>query len=137
MKIKINVTGIQPLVSLHSMTPAAFITPPRTHLCLQPINTSTHTAPTATEKHAKQKHSAPSIPFLNHLNTKNTITKPTDLHPHPQAQQNQSTHNLQPANSYKCTQLTPKTACVVPPEDGRLTSETQRHDKVIIKVKVY
>jgi hypothetical protein len=31
---------------------------------------------------------------------------------------------LQPANSYKCTQLTPKTASVVPPEDGRLTPET-------------
>jgi hypothetical protein len=31
-------------------------------------------------------------------------------------------HNFQPANSYKYTQLTPKTASVVPPEDGRLTS---------------
>jgi hypothetical protein len=37
-----------------------------------------------------------------------------------------STHNLQPANSYNCTQLTPKTASVVPPEDGRLTPETCR-----------
>jgi hypothetical protein len=51
-----------------------------------------------------------------------------------------STHNLQPANSYKRTQLTPKTASVVPPEDGRLTPETcrgLRHNKVIVKVKVY
>jgi hypothetical protein len=51
-----------------------------------------------------------------------------------------TTHNLQPANSYKCTQLTPKTASVVPPEDGRLTPETcrgLRHNKVIVKVNVY
>jgi hypothetical protein len=34
--------------------------------------------------------------------------------------------HLQPANSYKCMQLTPKTASVVPPEDGRLTPETCR-----------
>jgi hypothetical protein len=48
--------------------------------------------------------------------------------------------NLQPANSCKCTQLTPKTASVVPPEDGRLTPKTctgLRHNKVIVKVKVY
>jgi hypothetical protein len=47
--------------------------------------------------------------------------------------------NLQPANSYNCTQLTPKTASVVPPEDGRLTPETfrgLRHNKVFVKVKV-
>jgi hypothetical protein len=48
-------------------------------------------------------------------------------------------HNhLQPDKSYKCTQLTPKTASVVPPEDGRLTPETcrgLRHNKVIVKVK--
>jgi hypothetical protein len=53
---------------------------------------------------------------------------------------NQSTHNLQPANSYNCTQLTPKTASVVSAEDGRLTPETCRgliHNKVIVKVKVY
>jgi hypothetical protein len=37
-----------------------------------------------------------------------------------------SAHNFQPANSYNCTQLTPKTASVVPPEDGRLTPETCR-----------
>jgi hypothetical protein len=52
----------------------------------------------------------------------------------------QSTHNLQPAKSYNCTQLTPKIAGVVPPEDGRLTPETCRgstHNKVIVKVKVY
>jgi hypothetical protein len=51
-----------------------------------------------------------------------------------------SVHNLQPANSYKCTQLTPKTASVVPPEDGHLMPETCRgltHNKVIVKVKVY
>jgi hypothetical protein len=51
-----------------------------------------------------------------------------------------SAHNLQPANSYNCTQLTPKTAGVVPPEDGRLTPETcrgVRHNKVFEKVKVY
>jgi hypothetical protein len=56
------------------------------------------------------------------------------------ALQLQSIHNLQPANNYKCTQLTPKTASVVPPEDGRLTPETcreLRHNKVIVKVKVY
>jgi thiazole synthase ThiGH ThiG subunit len=50
------------------------------------------------------------------------------------------THNLQPANSYNCTQLTPNTASVVPPEDGRLTPQTcreLRHNKVIVKVKVY
>jgi hypothetical protein len=38
------------------------------------------------------------------------------------------------------TQLTPKTASVVPPEDGRLPPETcrgLRHNKVIVKVKVY
>jgi hypothetical protein len=50
--------------------------------------------------------------------------------------------NLQPDNSYKCTQLSPKTASVVPPEDGRLTPDTRRglrHYKVIVivKVKVY
>jgi hypothetical protein len=39
---------------------------------------------------------------------------------------NNSTHNLQPANSYKWTHLTPKTASVVPPEDGSLTPETCR-----------
>jgi hypothetical protein len=47
---------------------------------------------------------------------------------------------LQPAKRYKCTQLTPKTVSVVPPEDGRLTSETcrgSRHNKVIVKVKVH
>jgi hypothetical protein len=41
---------------------------------------------------------------------------------------------------YKCTQLTPKTASVVPPEDRRLTPETcrrLRHNKVIVKVTVY
>jgi hypothetical protein len=46
-------------------------------------------------------------------------------------------HNLQPANSYNCTQLTPKTASVVRPEDGRLTPETcreLRHNKMIVKV---
>jgi hypothetical protein len=46
---------------------------------------------------------------------------------------------LQPANSYNCTQLTPKTASVVPPEDGRLTPETcrgLRHNKVFVIVKV-
>jgi hypothetical protein len=67
-------------------------------------------------------------------------TKPPDLHPHSQVELNQSTHNLQPANSYKCTKLTPKTASVVPPEDGRLTPETckgLRHNNVIMKVKIY
>jgi hypothetical protein len=37
-------------------------------------------------------------------------------------------------------QLTPQTASVVPPEDGRLTLETcrgSRHNKVIVKVKMY
>jgi hypothetical protein len=37
-------------------------------------------------------------------------------------------------------QLTPKTASVVHPEDGRLTPETcrgLRHNKVLVKVKVY
>jgi hypothetical protein len=51
-----------------------------------------------------------------------------------------STHNLQPANSYRCTQLTPKTASVVPPEDGRLPPETcggLKHNKVLVKVEVY
>jgi hypothetical protein len=50
-----------------------------------------------------------------------------------------STHDFS-ANSYNCTQLTPKTASVVPPEDGRLTSETcrgLRHNKVFVIVKVY
>jgi hypothetical protein len=49
-------------------------------------------------------------------------------------------HNLQPAKSYKCTQLTPKSASVVPPEDGRLTPETcrgSRNNKVIVKLNVY
>jgi hypothetical protein len=44
------------------------------------------------------------------------------------------------ANSYKCTQLTQKTASVVPPEDGGLTPETSRGlrpNKVIVEVKVY
>jgi hypothetical protein len=53
---------------------------------------------------------------------------------------NQSTHNLQPANSYNCTQFTPKAASVVLPEDGRLTPETcrgLRHGGVLVKVKVY
>jgi hypothetical protein len=37
-------------------------------------------------------------------------------------------------------QLTPKTASVVPPEDGSLTPEKYRglrHNKVIVKVKEY
>src|SRR5215468_3409247 len=66
-------------------------------------------------------------------------TKPPDLHPHPPSPINQSTHNLQSANSYNCTQLTPKTASVVPPEDGRLTPETcrgLRHNKVIVTMNV-
>jgi hypothetical protein len=36
--------------------------------------------------------------------------------------------------------ITPKSASVVPPEDGRLTPETcrgSRHNKVIVKVNVY
>jgi hypothetical protein len=40
----------------------------------------------------------------------------------------------------QCTQLRPKTASVVPPEDGCLTPETcrgSRHNKVIVKLKVY
>jgi hypothetical protein len=40
----------------------------------------------------------------------------------------------------QCTQLTPKTASLLPPEVGRLTPETcrgSRHNKVIVKVKVY
>jgi hypothetical protein len=47
-------------------------------------------------------------------------TKPLDIHPHPTPSSpiNQSAHNLQPANSYKCKQFTPKTATVVPPEHG-------------------
>jgi hypothetical protein len=52
----------------------------------------------------------------------------------------QSAHNLQPANNYNCTQLTPKTSSVVPPEDGPLTPETcrgLRHNKVVVKVKIY
>jgi hypothetical protein len=60
--------------------------------------------------------------------------------PTPASPINQSTHNFQPSNSYKCTQLTPKTVSVVPPEDGRLTPETcrgLRHSKVMVKVKVY
>jgi hypothetical protein len=64
-------------------------------------------------------------------------TGPTPTPPSPI---NQSTHNLQPANSYNCMQLAPKTASVVPPEDGRLTPETcrgLRHNKVFLKVKVY
>jgi hypothetical protein len=43
---------------------------------------------------------------------------------------------LQPANS-KFTQLTPKTASVVPPEDGRLMPETcrrLRHNKVTERI---
>jgi hypothetical protein len=46
-------------------------------------------------------------------------------------------HNFQPANSEKRTQLTPKTASVVPPEDGRLITETctgLRQNKVFVKV---
>jgi hypothetical protein len=53
---------------------------------------------------------------------------------------NRSSHNLQPTNGYKCTQLTPKTACIVPPEDGSLMPKTcrgLRHNKVIVKVEVY
>jgi hypothetical protein len=64
-------------------------------------------------------------------------TRPTDYTYTPKPNK-QSTHNLQPANSYKCTQLTPKSASVVPPVDGSLTPETcrgLRHNKV--KVKVY
>jgi hypothetical protein len=37
----------------------------------------------------------------------------------------------------KCTQLTPKTVGVVPPEEGRLTPETCRGFKVIVEVKVH
>jgi hypothetical protein len=46
------------------------------------------------------------------------------------------------ATSYQLqfTPLTPKTASVVPPDDGRLTPETcrgLRHNKVFVIVKVY
>jgi hypothetical protein len=64
-------------------------------------------------------------------------TGPTPTPPSPI---NQSTHNLQPANSYNCMQLTPITASVVLPEDGCLTPDTcrgLRHNKVIVKVKMY
>jgi hypothetical protein len=67
-------------------------------------------------------------------------TNPPDLNPHPQSPINQSAHTLQPANTYKCTQLTPKTASVVPPKDGRLKPETcrgLRQNKVFVIVKVY
>jgi hypothetical protein len=50
------------------------------------------------------------------------------------------THNLQPAKSYSARNSHQKTVSVVPPEDGRLTPETcrgSRHNKVIVKVKVY
>jgi hypothetical protein len=60
--------------------------------------------------------------------------------PTPSSPINQSAQNLQPVSSYKCTQLTPKTASAVPPEDGRLTPETcrrLRHNKVFVKVKVH
>jgi hypothetical protein len=43
-------------------------------------------------------------------------------------------------NSYKCTQLTPKTASVVPPDDERLTPETcrgLRHNKVFVCIDDY
>jgi hypothetical protein len=44
------------------------------------------------------------------------------------------------AKSYSARNSHQKTASVVPPEDGRLTPETcigSRHNKVIVKVKVY
>jgi hypothetical protein len=47
---------------------------------------------------------------------------------------------LSTSQKLQCTQLTQKTASVVHPEDGRLTPETcggLRHNKVILKVKVY
>jgi hypothetical protein len=47
---------------------------------------------------------------------------------------------LQPANSYNCKQLIPKTVGVVPPDDGFLTPETcrgLRDNKVIVKGKEY
>jgi hypothetical protein len=43
----------------------------------------------------------------------------------------QSTHNLQTVKSHKCTQITPKTASVVPPEDGRLKLEKCRGFKTL------
>jgi hypothetical protein len=68
--------------------------------------------------------------FVSSLTLCNNFSydQPTDLHPYLALhfKTYQSTHNLQPANSYKCTQLTPKTASVVPPEDERLTPETCR-----------
>jgi hypothetical protein len=51
-----------------------------------------------------------------------------------------SNYNLQPAKTKNCTQLTPRTASVVSPEDGRLTPETcrgLRHKKATVKVKAY
>jgi hypothetical protein len=60
------------------------------------------------------------------------------------------THNPKPnktvvpqlatSQKLKVHSITPKTASVVPPEDGRLTPETcrwSRHNKVIVKVKVF
>jgi hypothetical protein len=47
---------------------------------------------------------------------------------------------LATSQKLQCTQLTPKTASVVPSEDGRLNPETckgSKHNKVIVKVKVY
>jgi hypothetical protein len=64
-------------------------------------------------------------------------TGPTPTTPSPISQWS---HNLQTTQQLQCTQLTPKTASVEPPEDGRLTPETcrgSRHNKVIVKEKVY
>jgi hypothetical protein len=46
---------------------------------------------------------------------------------------------LKTSQHQMCTQLTPKTASVMPPEDGHLTPETcrgLRHNKVFVIVKV-
>jgi hypothetical protein len=46
---------------------------------------------------------------------------------------------LATSQQLKCTQLTPKTASVVPPKDGHLTPETcreLRHNKVFVEMKV-
>jgi hypothetical protein len=65
---------------------------------------------------------------------------PTESTPTPPSPINQSTHNLQPAKINNCTQLAPKPASVVAPEDGRLNPDSctgLRGNKVFVIVKLY
>jgi hypothetical protein len=87
-------------------------------LCLNPLHVSGVKRPSSGNTKLSALADVPTGLRATGHTAPYQATGPTPTPPSPI---NQSTHNLQQSNSYKCTQLTTKTASVVPPEDGRLT----------------